>query len=818
MVSADRPTSRWPVGARAKGPGRTRSARPSARVGATQLISLLLTFVLLSGLGGVLAAGLVMPGVASASVLTDTSVRLFDDLPEELETVALMEQSRILAADGTLLATFYYQNRTVVPLEEISQPMQDAVVAIEDHRFFEHGGVDLLGMARALFRTASGDLQGASTLTQQYVKNALIQAALAGEDPETIAAGIQAATTAEGSAGIARKLQEAKLAIALEQVLTKEEILERYLNIAQFGLSVYGVEAAAQYYFSIHASELDFIQAATIAGVTQAPTANDPVRNPEASEERRNVVLATMRNLGYITTEEYETGIATPLVDTLVIGQTHLGCMAANAVSNSGYFCDFVTKIIANDPAFGETRAERARLLYRGGLTITTTLDTRLQAIANAEVLNGIPVLDPSGVASAISVVEPGTGHVVAMAQNRIYNSSLETVAGETSVNYNTDNQYGGSSGFAPGSTFKPFTLMQFLRDGHGLSEMVDGSVRARNENEFVACGGRLASRPWNPGNADGGRGFMTVLDATRNSVNNAYLDIGTEVDLCSVMEGAADIGVHRAGGQAGEGNFTAVPANVLGSDSVAPLTMAAAFAAFAANGVFCEPIAITSVVDSDGSELPVPDAGCHQAISPEIAAGLNYALSQVWSGTASSVGGLPGRTAAGKTGTTSENEYTWFVGYTPQLSTAVWVGFPDAMVPVQNLTINGTFRRRVYGSTIALPTWKRFMVQAHQGLPVVGFPPAGAEQLHGRRASVPDVSNRQPEDAVQVLEEAGFHVERNSTTAHSDVVALGRVIGTSPAAGTSVVRGTVVTLIVSLGPEVVVEPPEPEPTEPPEP
>ena len=461
------------------------SARPASgrRIGVVQLIGLLLAFLLTAGLGGVLTASLVMPAVATTNVITDTSVRLFDDLPAELVEVPLSQKSTVLASDGTVLAEFFFQDRVIVPLDQVSQPMKDAVIAIEDHRFYEHGGIDPAGMLRAMvsnFTSAGGDgggLQGGSTLTQQYVKNSLIQASQLLETEEQRAEAYRKATVTEGTEGVARKLAEAKMAIALEQRLTKDEILERYLNISQFGLSVYGVEAASQYYFSIPAKDLNYIQAATIAGITKEPARLDPTRNPEESQARRNIVLGRMHDLHMITDAEYTTGKATPIADTLVVGLSAPGCMAANAISAAGYFCDFVTKIIATDPVFGATRTERSDLLYRGGLTITTTLDRGLQAMADEEVKAGIPVDDPSGVGSAISVVQPGTGYVLAMAQNRNFvPSSPEPGSRSTPVNYNTDNKYGGASGFPTGSTFKPFTLMEWFKQRHALNEMVNGT------------------------------------------------------------------------------------------------------------------------------------------------------------------------------------------------------------------------------------------------------------------------------------------------------------------------------------------------------
>ena len=776
-----------------------------------------MAFFLMAGVGGLLTAGLVMPAVAATSGVTSTSSDLFEQLPTDLEQVPLSEKSTVLAADGTLLATFYVENRIVVTLDQVSQHMRNAVISTEDRRFYEHGGVDLTGMGRALVNNVvkEGGQEGGSTLTQQYVKNALIQAALTSEDPQERNAQIAAARASKGAEGYARKLHEAKVAVALEERMTKDQILEAYLNIAQFGLSVYGVEAASQHYFSISAKDLNYLQAATIAGITKGPTEYDPERNPVASEGRRNIVLQNMLREKNITQEEYDAGIATPLPATLVIGQTRLGCMTANAVYNAGYFCDYVTKVIAQNPAFGETQRERAQLLYRGGLTIRTTLDPRLQDIADREVKAGIPVADPSGVASAISVIEPGTGKIVAMAQNRIYNSAQNTAPGETAVNYNTDFAYGSSGGFAPGSTFKPFTLAQWLKEGHSLNEVIDARKRERDFKEFSAPCTAFAPEKWDPANADPGRdGPMTVLDATKNSVNSGYVEMATKLDLCGVMETAKSMGVHQANGK----DFNVLPSNVLGSDSVAPLTMAAAFATFAANGTYCEPIAITSVQDSNGQELAVPQANCRAVLSPEISSAMNFALSHVWEGTGKRIGALPDRPSAGKTGTTSRNESTWFAGYTPQLASVVWVGFAEGFIPVQNITINGTYIEYTYGSTIAGPTWKRFMTQALAGAPVVEFPAPNRALVEGVQISVPSVAGRSAGDAKAILEKAGFTV-RTSGTKEPSAIAAGLVARTDPGPGASLTKGSVVTLVISDGPGALpppAAPPEAPPAAPP--
>ncbi|MDM8086256.1 transglycosylase domain-containing protein [Cellulomonas cellasea] len=767
---------------------------PSPRgrqVNLAQATALLLAFVLTAGVGGLLTAGTLLPAIAVAKGTTDITVSAFDNLPSELVVKPLSEKSTMLDANGNVLAEFYAEDRIVVPLDEIAPVMRQAVIATEDKRFYEHGGIDPTGMLRAAVKNAASNVtQGASTLTQQYVKNVLLETAVRNGDAE----GIAAATESEGIEGYSRKLREAKLAISLEKVATKDQILENYLNIAQFGISVYGVEAAAQKYFSTSAADLTYLQAATLAGVTQSPTKWDPIKNPENSQKRRNIVLQLMKAQGVITPEEYEAGIATPIGDTLQPQEPRLGCMSADqAVPGSGFFCDYVVKVIKNNEAFGETEEERLDLLYRGGLTITTTLDPAEQAIADTEVKAGIPVNDRSGVAHAMSVVEPGTGKITAMAQNRTYSAVNSGVAGETSVNYNTDQAYGGSTGFAPGSTFKAFTLLEWLKQGHSLSEYVDGTRMSYPQREFTASCTQLGTDTYKFGNAEGGKsGVMSVLDATRNSVNSAFIAMATQLDLCAIMDGAKSLGIHQASGK----DFNVVPANVLGSDSVAPLTMAAAFATFASGGVYCEPVAITRVTDASGAEIPIPSANCTQAIEPQIADAMNYAMSNVWSGTAKAVGAPP-FASAGKTGTTTRNENTWFVGYTPLRSAAVWVGYSEGMIPVQRLTVNGSYVRYMYGSTVAAPTWKRFMTQAMAGKDVPAFNSVDSTLLHGVQIPVPNVVGQSQEAATSALRAAGFSV-KVATEQIPSTVAAGAVASQSLTGAAT--KGSYITLTLSNG------------------
>ena len=772
---------------------------PSPRgrqVTVVQALALVLAFVLTAGVGGLLTAGLVLPTVAVANTATDLSIQAFEDLPTELERKPLSEKSVVLAADGTQLAEFFAENRVVVSLDQVSVPMQNAVVATEDRRFFQHGGIDPAGMVRALVKNQlTASTQGASTLTQQYVKNVLIETAVRNGD----LAAAEAAREAEGTEGYARKLREAKLAIALEKEMTKDQILENYLNIAQFGVATYGVESAARRYFSKPAAELSYLEAATIAGITQSPTAFDPVKNPEDSQKRRNTVLSRMLTEGYITQEEHDAGVATPITDTLHVSEAQSGCMAAgNVVQGSGFFCDYVTHVIRNDPAFGATPEEREDTLYRGGLTITTTLDPRLQTLADTEVKNTVPVDDPTGVGSAMSVVEPGTGQIKAMAQNRNFDNTAEASDRNLSVNYNTSYSYGGSNGFMPGSTFKPFTLLEWLKTGHNLNERVNGSARTLNTNQFTACGSRYPSQTWKVGNSEGGAGTMTVMDATRQSVNLAYLSMAMQLDLCNIMEGAKQLGVTSSNNGAEGQAIEAKPSNVLGSGVTSPLALAGAYATFASGGIYCTPIAITNVKDADGNDLPVPDAGCHQAIDPNVAAGMNEAMSNVWNGTARNLGRPSFYTASGKTGTTTANEHTWFAGYTPRLASIVWVGYPDRTQPMQRITINGRYAQYAYGSTFAGVTWKNFMDQAlNDGQPNPGFTAPTTELRFGQSIGIPSVVGKDQATATAELSAAGFSVTVGGSTP-SDVTP-GSVVSQSPSG--SAPAGSQITLTLSSGP-----------------
>ncbi|QTG79649.1 transglycosylase domain-containing protein [Arthrobacter crystallopoietes] len=652
-----------------------------------------------SVLCGVLTAGLLVPSVAVAAAGANTSVDIFDQLPSDLETNPMDEPSTIYSADGEVIATFYAENRVPVTLDKVSQHMQDAIVSIEDSRYYEHNGVDLQGIMRAAASNlAGGSLQGASTLTMQYVNNVLIDNGVEeGKSADEL--------TISGTKNITDKLREAKLAIAVEREYSKEEILQGYLNIVLFSGQTYGVEAAAQTYFGIPAAELNIAQSAMLAGMVQSPNYFNPVTNPEATKERRDTVLGAMLRNGKITQKEYDDAVASDLEIDLQPVQS--GCVGAEFAA---YFCNYVENLVMQSDSFGADAAERAKLLARGGLKIQTTLDSRLQEEAQEQIEEQVPVGDGSGAGSAMVSVEPGTGKILAMAQNTNY--TPEAGEGNTELNFNVDPDMGGTPyGFQPGSTVKPFTTIAWLEAGNALSDVVDASrtYYPGGYNWTASCLPATAYfSEWDFKNALPGYDRpMTVSEGLTSSVNSATAAQAAALDLCEIRDVYSKLGVHRA--VDGEPMVVNNPSFVIGGQEVSPLTMAAAFATFASGGEYCEPIALTEVTDSEGKSYEIPEPGCEQVLAPGVAAAISKPLQdlvQEMPGNISPIG-VP---AAAKTGTTDLSEQTWTVGYTKGISTASWVGNWTSYSSLNYVPINGVVRDYVDGSTIAGAQWTEYM------------------------------------------------------------------------------------------------------------
>ena len=765
------------------------------------VVTALASFVTISMLTGVLAAGVAIPVVGAGGAVARNGVEFFDELPEDLTVGSLSQQSRILWSDGSPMATFYYENRILVPLSSVAPVMRQAVLAIEDSRFYEHNGVDAKGIGRAFVNNLrGGDTQGASTLTQQWIKNVLLDQARA--------AGDEAQVEALTSTDQGRKVREIKLALAVEEQYTKDQILENYLNIALFGDNQYGVQTAAQHYFGKQAGDLTLQDAALLAGMISSPTFNDPVDYPEQALRRRGLVLERMLGLGMITQVQFDEANAVPLEAQLNVQTAPNGCATAG---NAGFFCDFVVKTILNDPVFGADIADRQKLLYRGGLVITTTLDRGKQQLAQDAIWARVPsdAAAAGGVGQALSSVEATTGRIVAMAQNRTYDPNQDATTGGISVNWNTDKVYGGSGGFQVGSTYKPFTLANWLANGHSLFETVNANARTYSQSRDFTSSCQQLGGTWTPGNSEGrDKGDIPVLQATYNSVNLAYASMASELDLCAIRDTAASMGVHRADGAELGSN----PSSILGDNEIAPLTMASAFATFANNGIACKPLAIDSIVDAAGTPLPRPEPDCKQAIAPEVANNVAFALTQtVERGTARRGGGI-GRPSAGKTGTTNDSTETWFVGFTPgQLSTAVWTGTPyqGEIQSLNGARVGGRRYGSVFGATLSLPTFNQYMRQALSGVPVAPFGRPTQQRVQADdqdRVPVPDVAGQ----GVDAAEEAMDSADLRAAVRFQEDSALpeGTVVRTRPAAGTSVEPGTTVSLVVSNGSQAGAAPP----------
>ena len=691
----------------------SRAVRPA------QLLALLLAFLSVSSLMGVVTAGMLVP-VAGPTALAAKSVpSVFNELPGDLQTVAPAEESQLLDSSGGVIAHFYDKQRIVVPSANIADIMKKAIVAIEDKRFYEHNGVDATGIARALV-TNLGDSgrQGASTITQQYVRNSLAERGYLEGDADQVSAATEQTTE--------RKLREIKYALALEKTQSKDEILTGYLNIAPFGPITYGVEAASQRYFSKSASELNYLEAALLAGLVQSPVQYDPLTHPEAAQERRDTVLATMLDQGVITQEEYDEGIATSVDSMLHPTVSSEGCSGAD--SSKAYFCDYVLSQFLEDPTFGATRIERERLLKTQGITIRTTLDTAKQDAAYASLTNAIPVGDASGLNDALVSLDPRTGKVLAMAQNTTY--GIE--AGQTMSNYSADGN------FQVGSTFKVFILLQWFKEGHSAYETV-GSANTFYPNGAFKCDGRsITTEGYQVNDLAGKTGTMNVVRATGQSVNQAFVNMASRVDFCSIFETAYDMGITEDGEVP-----SPFPANILGSVSGSPLQMASVFATIANSGQQCKPQSIESVTDRDENVLKEFAADCKEVISPELAnktaALLTASAGQYY--TSTRLG--DGRPFAAKSGTTDGHANTWLTGFTPSLATATWVGHGDnSSQEVSGVVINGVYHSEIFGETyVGQNIWAPYMTQALAGTPIEAVSNANIGATTPQRGATPTPS-----------------------------------------------------------------------------
>ncbi len=755
------------------------------------VLRLLLGFVVLSTVAGLLMAGLAIPAVGATGQVAKGSVDFFNDLPSEFTVSPLAQQSRILDADGKLIANPYDENRIIVPLKKISKNMQNAQIAIEDSRFYEHGGLDPRGFTRAMLSNLQGgDVQGASTLTQQYVKITLQENALRRGDKEAARAAVDK--------NYARKLQELKYALNVEENFTKEQILEGYLNLVYYGDQAYGVEAAALNYFGVSSSKLSLGQAALMAGIVQQPTAYNPVINPKAAQSRRNLVLDRMQALGLAPAKDV-TAAKKVDVKKMIKKKPAKGVCHRSA---QPYFCSYVLEYLQKSPqmaVLGKTPAERLKTINQGGLTIRTTLKPSFQKTAQAELVKAVPINNKQNLAAAATIIEPGTGKILAMAQ--------ATDFSRNQTNLNVDQKYGGGpNGYQIGSTAKTFALVEALERGMPLESTIripytspDKPAVFKPSQMTDKCGTLDEWKVRNDVPVSGGQ--MSLREGVTKSVNPFFAALTVKLGACSVRDTMLKMGLHRADGKAISQSIAGI---ALGAGESTPMSVANAYATLAANGRYCEPMPVISITTPDKKEVKVPGPQCKQVISADVAAGVNDLLqSVVENGTVSPLWDSNARPAAGKTGTTEKHNQIWFSGFVPQLATAVWVGnLKPASKTGKLYTLAGKcFGEygcvpRVYGSTVAAPVWAKIMKQVTKGMPVKQFKDPSEAIRKGKYDALPNVIGYGVDEAKARLAAAGFS-SYVAGQVNSGVPA-GTVAYTDPPG--SALKGSKVGLYVSTG------------------
>ena len=757
----------------ARAPRRRRPSDASRRL---SVLSHLAVMAVVAAVLGVLVAGLAIPFAGVVGVAAKDLSKGMVNLPDELEAKELAQTTRIYDVDGNLIASLYDQNRINVGLRQISRKMVEAIVSIEDDRYYQHGALDIRGTIRAFVTNqASGSVQGGSSITQQMVKQTLLN---------------QAETKAEAAAATddtyARKIRELRYAIAFEKNYSKDWILERYLNIAYFGDGAYGVQSAAQHYFGKNAKNLNYQQSATLAGLVKNPTGYDPTNAPERALNRRNVVLDRMASLNVVPQEQADKLKERPL--GLKLKPSPNGCQQSQAP----FFCDYAVNYLMKDKALGETAKDRKRLLQSGGLTIHTTIDLDYQAGADDAVQAHVyPKDDAIG---GLAMVEPGTGYVRALAQSRPMGK--DKANGETYLNYVVPRKYGDANGFQAGSTFKVFVLASAINQGIPLSTPISApeSMNIPDE-EFETCDGPYAGdgEGWDVSNSTGS-GTFDLYTGTQRSVNTFFAQLEEETGMCEPIKLAQKMGITIPVAQQ-------VPSWVLGVSDTDPLTMAGAYATFAARGIHCDNLPVTQILAADGSTVKNYDTTCEQVMPGVTADAVNDILRGVMEPGGFGQYIAPAIPSAGKTGTNQQNMSVWFVGYTPQIATAAMVAGANSLgywVSLNGQSVGGTYISEAFGSTVAGPIWGEAMAAVSDRLDYEDFQPPAGDEIAGVLTPVPDVTGLSLREAKAALEAASF-LPSVGGYANSEA-AEGTVVFTSPPGGTSLGSGDTVTIYRSTG------------------
>ena len=792
----------------------------------TTRLSALGSFLLVSVLAGVLVAGLTIPAATVAGVAATTINSTLTELPKEWLEEPQAERTTLLLADGTQMAQLYDENRIIVTLDEIAPIMQQAQVAIEDDRFFSHGALDLKSLIKAMVSmVVSTDGGGGSTLTQQYVKQVRMEQAMLITNEEEREEALRIAQERTPK----RKIEEARLAIAVERMLTKHKILENYLNIAYYGDGAYGVEAAAHHYFNTTAANLTLSQAAMLAGIVQTPSRNPGSKDPkvvESSITRRNVVINRMLELELISPEAAAEAKAEGF-DPSLIQNPRQGCFNADMAYIQ--ICEFIVNTLKANKHLGDNPDDIFLNLKRNGYTIQTTIDPVKQQAAQAAISARIGDTDP--VKSVMIMMQPGTGVVWAAAQNRRqiafsgYTDDENLYAGRTAYQYFSPygSTYVMDEGAQGGSTFKPFIVAAALNAGIPPTKMFDNKspMIFGPEVDFKGCDGRpsRSTGEWPVYNSGGERGAMDMFHGTANSVNTYFAQLEKLVGVCASVTMADTVGVVTWPDYKDYPNvmsYESLPSFVLGTADTSPMTMAVAYSTFAARGLRCDPVVVTSITDRKGESVPTPNGNCQQVMRKEVADGVNAVLNNAFKyGTARAYPLPDGRDTSGKTGTTQFGEAVWLIGYTPQIvgvsmisrdRNRAWDSFWSARGQHPSLTgvkmstgvvLNG------YGAQDAGPIWRAAMTEAVKDLPADRFTTPTSEILKGKPATIPSTSGMNKERAKKVLEDAGFYVVEKEVFDDSPP-------GTYTKASCEPIFGGTCSLLISKGSRPVEPPPNP--------
>lgn len=735
-------------------------------------------------IGGVACAFAISPLVTLGGVAAARTNETMQSNLQDLTTATTPGITTMTDSAGNIIAWIYDQRRIEVPSELISPTMKDAIVAIEDRRFYEHNGVDIQGNLRAVVSNlvAGGVEQGASTITQQYVKNYLLLVAAESETEQDAATEVS----------IPRKLREMRMATGIEEVLSKDEILTRYLNLIPFGNNSYGIEVAARTYFGVSAAELNVPQSAFLAGVIQSSSYLNPYTNPEGATERRNTVLQAMAQAGAITAEEAAAYSNEPLGVLDSPETMPAGCIGAD---DRGFFCDYVVKYL------GEKNISMEQLTA-GSFTITTTLDPHVQDAITTAAKNYVSV-DAPGVAEVMSVVEPGTDtrRVLGMTSSRDYGLNLEL--GQTVLPQPTDLVGNGA-----GSVFKIFTAAAALEQGYGVNTMLDvpkrynavglGSGGARNCPAGTYCVENAGNYP----------ARLTLQDALAQSPNTTFVQLIEKVGVQNTVDMAVRLGLRSYtlpgsfDGQSSIADY--VKDNNLGSFTLGPLAVSGlelsnVAATIASEGVWCEPSPVESIVDKDGNELYLEAPTCERAVEPGIAAALANGMSKDHTnGTAQEAAGATGWIGqlAAKTGTTESNQSSAFLGFNSEFAAATYIYNDGTTIsPLCTSPVRQCGNGTLFGGKEPARTW--FQAANAVGASSGTLPTIDPKFVGGASATLADTyRGRSVSDATRDLESQGFRVVVNyvpgAGTRRDQVVDVTSEIPLRP--------GATVTLAVSDG------------------